>query len=257
MIMNLWSNSRLFFTDKSYWWNNTLAGRVAQWGLMLYAIGIVLQKILQPYFPEPSFSIFVVAKIIEWLCAVGLWVFLVISIVWGIRDVRKNGCAVKRICVPACSVFFILMFLGVSVFWYLHRDALVDAAAAKVTPEQESRLDSGVRDESRPMEKRVFASRLLAQWKYLEDGSIQRQLMPDGTAKSFVPTADDLEFRWELLTTRAALEELDQSFIYSSVRLGLLLLVTLLLGFLTPIKKVAVVQSEKDPEADETIPPTA
>jgi len=247
-INNILRSMRDFFTDNSLSWKSGWAGKVVTISAFLFIAMSILRHILGSYLSGSTYTLALIIWAIGSLRDVSLWIMLATMVIFGIRDVRKNGHDIKRFLNPVLGVSVLLLGIFVFSFYYMKRDSFIDNLQMKVPDGVAARLDSMMKKEDVTMEVKARASRLYAKMKYEEDGSMIYHLLPDGKSVVFNPTAEEKEFRRELLKTRAMWEDLDNAMSRAIVIWPMVLIFSLLLGFLTPVKKVAVVQQERGGE---------
>jgi hypothetical protein len=196
-------------------------------------------EILKFSFPKPTHTIALIDWTIGMAGYVGLLCAFATIIIFGIRDIRKKGYDTQRIFVPAIVVLVVLFKIVSFTSHYSKTDYLIGFSPLNVSPAEATHLAEIIKNEDRPIESRAYASRLYAEWKFQENGSLVQQLMPDGTTRLFSPTVKDIEMRESVLETRTIFENIDNFIPYVMTLWMIVLCAGLLLGFLTPIKKTA------------------
>jgi len=177
--------------------------------------------------------------LIEWLIRVvrdwALTAAIATMIIAGLRLIRKEGLTLKRLIMPTIGICIASGCLSVSFYGYhtfstipdLHRTP--DAIRRKI----EANINSGTLNS----EQKAKRSKFYAYMRFQEDGVQTKYFAPDGKEELYNPTEKEKKERDDLIKTQKLIKWMSRSLYLSIYFWVVVIVVSLAVGLLTPIKK--------------------
>lgn len=166
-------------------------------------------------------------------------------ILFGIRELRITGFSIKKLLVPIVGIIFCLFFVYLG--WTVNRlgnlSELLDVRDCNI-PNLDQCLAVGAID----METYSKATFLKAENCFMKDGSIIEYTMPDGQVVPYEPNEQTLQLYKEMRQTKHFLVGLEKSFHWGIYHWTAIAIISIILGFVTPIRKES--NREQTLEAD-------
>lgn len=176
---------------------------------------------------------------IEWLIRVvrdwSLTAAIATLIIAGIRRIRTEGFALKRLLSPLIGILMASGYLCVSLFGYQTFTSIedLDKTSGSLCKKVESSINSG---DLRPGEK-AKRSKLCASMRFNQDGVVINYFTLEGKTELYTPTEKEKKERAELVKSKKLVKWMAKS-LYSAIYFWIAVIaVSLALGILTPVKR--------------------
>ncbi|MFQ5852376.1 MAG: hypothetical protein ACE5JU_17565 [Candidatus Binatia bacterium] len=199
-------------------------------GFSLFLIGELLRR--GPLATE--------AANLEWVARairdLGLTAAVCTMLIFGIRAIRGEGRTARRVVMVVAGAGLCVLLLAISLIGYQklsERAHLFEFPKKEFTAKLNRRLD---RNDLTP-EDRAILSKILAKERYLVSGRLVEYVTPEGDRVRYTPTAEDIELRRSLGLASKQIEGAMNSLRTASMFWGLLLVVSTVVGLLTPISR--------------------
>ena len=155
-------------------------------------------------------------------------------ILFGIRELRRNGFSIKKLLVPIVGIGFCMfsVYLGWSVHSSGNLSEFLDIGDFNI-PNLDQRLATGEIDMG-PYSK---ATLLKAENCFMKDGSITEYTMLDGQIVPYEPNEQMLQLYKEMHQIKHFLGSLEKSFHWNVYHWTSIAMISIILGFVTPIRK--------------------
>jgi hypothetical protein len=157
-------------------------------------------------------------------------------ILFGIRELRKTGFSKKKLLLPLIGIF--LCLFSACAGWGVNRlvgdlsFVLFEVSDCNITD-----LDQSLAMGEIDMETYSKGTFLIAQNRFLEDGSIIEYTMPNGEVVPYEPNEDTLQVYEEMHQVKRFLGSLQKSSYWNIYHWTAVAMISIILGFVTPIKK--------------------
>ena len=166
-------------------------------------------------------------------------------ILFGIRELRRTGFSIKKLLVPIVGIVFCLfsVYLGWSVNRLGNLSELLEVSDCNITNLDQllaiGEIDMGTYSE---------ATFLKAENCFMRDGSIIEYTMPDGQVVTYEPNEQTLQLYKEMHQMKQLFGDIEKSFHWNIYHWTAIAMFSIILGFVTPIRKES--NREQTLEAD-------
>lgn len=191
---------------------------------LLFVIPFVSKRIFGGFWDTtPAQTI----QIIGWVVAVFM------SFVFGIRGVRLDGFISKSVGYLLGGTFLSITLIGINIAILIIVPKTLDLVST--SDEKMSKFESRLEDPNLDSKRKALVSKIIASNKYQQSGEIVVVYDKDGTVSEYLPTETDKNILEGLTDIKRQIDSIKKStFIFTSI-----LIISILVGTLTPIKKIA------------------
>ena len=187
-----------------------------------------------PFFSQQMFGGFWDTTIAQTIKIIGWMVAVFMSFVIGIRGARLNGLKGKTNSYLLIGTILSISLIGINIVILIMVPKSLDIG--RIMDERIMKLESMLEAPDLDNERKALVSSFIAKEKYQQSGELVGVYDKDGVVSEYIPTETDKEIREGRTWIECQTVEIKKStFIFISV-----LIISILVGALTPIKKKEV-----------------